>query len=497
MAETLSLVIVCIQAAIAAGLMAFGILRLDGQPFDGALMFLMVFLFTLAQMTFMVRMGIDLPVNILRGLYSGAVKAGLIKHLLKFRQQFGTTQTHHSDSIHKSPPATPHSKAKHTTKTKAPVQHEQSATKHHKSSTKHHETFVSHSQSKSQIKHQELQSSVSSAELNSKMDELHMQNTRTMREQPAFMTATLCLILGLGFLGWDIVNNIREGRPLLSTEKLAVLGLLMIVFAVEAALYYLVAKRCLYLTQSELIKYLVQSALHETMQQLKQIWNKDPWKQQANVESYADQLLETHVNFSDNRVYKKLRSSQQQLLNQLKKSWPHVLKLVTEIQHAGHSDKNRVHEAFLQAIQKSNPAAYDTVFRLLQTEKELSKTELHLQQQVRHRLLDGLRNSMVSVSNETKVKGADRSTAKHSFKKTLSQGWLPLVLLIIAIAVAAYSAFRMYQDEQYVQLVVLSVALVFMIQFHISFMSSVNTPGTFATLLSPANQKFLARAMMP
>lgn len=464
-------------------------------------MFLMVFLFTLAQMTFMVRMGVDLPVEVLRGLYAGAVKAGLIKHLVKFRQQFGlgTATTHQPDGVHS---AKPHAKPKHTAKTppsKAPIKSGKSATKHQESSTKqHHETFVSHSQTKSPIKHQEMENSVSSAELNTKMDELHMQNTRTMREQPAFMTATLCLIFGLGFLGWDVVQNIRDGRPLLSTEKLAVLGLLLIVFAVEAALYYLVTKRCVYLTQSELIKHLVQSALHETMQQLKQIWNKDPWKQQGNVESYADQLLERHVNFSDNRVYKKLRSSQQQLLNQLKKSWPHVLKLVNEIRHAdqsGKSHNNNIHEAFLQAIQTSNPAAYDTVFRLLQTEKELSKTELHLQQQVRHRLLDGLRNSMTSVSNSTKNQSAFGKKTKHSLKKTLAQGWLPLVLLIIAVAVAAYSALRMYKDEQYVQLVVLGVALVFMIQFHISFMSSVHTPGTFATLLSPANQKYLARAM--
>lgn len=451
MADTLSLVIVCIQACIAAGLMAFAILRLDGQPFDGAMMFMMVFLFTLAQMTFVVRMEVDLPVEILRGIYSGAVKSGLIKHVSKFRQQFGL-ETKPSQPVHKS-------------KFKSPSIHPES--------------------------------NISKDQLNSKIDELHMQNTRTMREQPAFMTAVLCLLLGLGFLGWDVVTNMRQGRPLLSTEKLAVLGLLMVVFAVEAALYYLVAKRSVYLTQTDLIKHLVHSALHETMQQLKQVWNKDPWKQQANVESYADQLLETHVNFSDNKVYMRLRSSQQQLLNHLKKSWPHVLKLLTEVRQADQSGMgNSDHEAFLQAIQASNPAAYDMVFRFLQTEKELSKTDPHLQKELRHRLLDGLRDSMVSISNDSKTIGADHKSAKQPIRKTLSQGWLPLILLIIVAVVAAYSAYRMYRDEQYMQLVVLGVALVFMIQFHISFMSSVNSPGVFATLLSTANQKYLIRVVM-
>ncbi len=467
MADTLSLVIVCIQACIAAGLMAFAILRLDGQPFDGAMMFLMVFLFTLAQMTFMVRMGVDLPVEILRGIYSGAHKAGLVKHVSKFRQQFGL-ETKTAQPIHNSQ-ARPQSKPKSKPRAK-PKSQPQSPTTH-------------------------SESNISKDQLNSKLDELHMQNTRTMREQPAFMTATLCLLLGLGFLGWDIARNMMQGRPLLSTEKLAVLGVLMVVFAVEAALYYLVAKRSVFLTQTELIRHLVQSALHETMQQLKQVWNKDPWKQQANVESYADQLLEKHVNYSDNKVYRRLRSSQQQLLNQLKKSWPHVLKLLTEVRHADQSGMaNSVHEAFLQAIQTSNPAAYDTVFTYLQTEKELSKTELHLQQELRHRLLDGLRDSMVSISKDSKT--VDRNSTKQSVRQALSQGWLPLILLIIAVVVAAYSAYRMYQDEQYIQLVVLGVALVFMIQFHISFMSSVNSPGVFATLLSPANQKYLIRAVM-
>lgn len=472
MADTLSLVIVCIQACIAAGLMAFAILRLDGQPFDGAMMFMIVFLFTLAQMTFMVRMGVDLPVEILRGIYSGAVKAGLVKHVSKFRQQFGleTKSPQPVKMVHKS-------QAKPQAKPSAKPKGKPTSTKLQSQTPRQPE------------------SSVSKAQLDSKMDELNMQNTITMREQPAFMTATLCLLLGLGFLGWDVVANMRQGRPLLSTEKLAVLGLLMVVFAVEAALYYLVAKRSVFLTQTELIRHLVQSAIHETMQQLKQVWNKDPWKQQANVESYADQLLEKHVNFSDNKVYRRLRSSQQQLLNHLKKSWPHVLKLLTEVRHADQSGMgNSVHEAFLQAIQTSNPAAYDTVFRFLQTEKELSKTELHLQKELRHRLLDGLRDSMVSISKNSKT--VDHKSTKQSFRKTMSQGWLPLILLVIAVVVAAYSAYRMYQHEQYIQLVVLGVALVFMIQFHISFMSSVNSPGVFATLLSPANQKYLIRAVM-
>lgn len=277
MADVASQVVALVQAVVAALLVGFCIKKLNGEPFDGAVLFLGVFLFTLAQMTFFMRMGVDLPVEILQGLYTQARRAGLVGHIERLKEQLGL--------------------------------HDRSSPKSHgKSPAKEHQGPAKDSHSKD----------VTQDQLHLKLAELRMENTRTLRGQPAFTSATLCLLLGLGFLAWDVVASLRDGKKPLSSAKLAVLGLLLSIVVVEAVVYFTIVRRTVFLTQTELLKHLSQVGFEEVVQQLRRVWNQDPWKFETQVEKYADKLLMDGVNLSGDGAYKFLRDAERQLVQQIK-----------------------------------------------------------------------------------------------------------------------------------------------------------------------------------